>query len=502
MDSDHVERYLAFDLGATSGRGIVGTLAGGQLQIEEVARFETGGTPTPTHLYWDILHFFAECKAALRRVVQAGVELTSVGFDTWGVDYGLLDARGNLWGNPVHYRDPRTAGEMDRFFARVPRDRVFEITGIQNLHINTLFQLSAHLRETPALRQQEFTFLHVPDLLNYLFTGQRYNEYTIASTSQLLDVRERQWAPELLSALGLSLNHFPPLVAPGTRIGPVLPQVAQEVGLPDVGLEVVAPASHDTASAVAAVPADDAIPWAYLSSGTWSLMGVELPEPCVVRAALEGNFTNEGGVDGRIRFLKNIQGLWLLQQCKDAWFAEDPSLDHEDVARMAREAPPHGSFVFPDDQSFVLPDDMIAAIQAYCQRTGQPVPRGIGPVARCVMDSLACRYREVLDALERITGTRYELIHVVGGGSKDATLCQFTANATNRKVVAGPAEATAIGNVLVQAMAVGTIPNLAALRAVVRRSFPLETYEPQDVDAWTHGYAAYQEATGNLRESF
>ncbi|MHA1732340.1 MAG: rhamnulokinase [Promethearchaeota archaeon] len=493
------ERYLAFDLGATSGRGIVGTLEGGKLSLEEISRFKTGGTQTPTHLYWDVLHFHDEIIRGLKIAAGGGVPLSGVGIDTWGVDYAVLDVRGNLLSNPVHYRDPRTKGEMEAFFKVVPKERLFEITGLQFMGFNSLFQLSAHLREAPYVGEVGASFLHIPDLLNYFLTGRVCSEYTIASTSQMVDARDRDWSGEILEALGVPRSMFPEIIEPGSVVAPLLPHIRKDLSVGDV--PVIAPACHDTGSAVAAVPATGEGPWAYISSGTWSLMGVESPVPVLDPAALRENFTNEGGVEGTYRVLKNIQGLWILQQCKDKWFGADPDLTHDAVSRLATEAPPFEHFIFVDHVSFLLPDDMVTAIGDYCERTGQGRPRGVGEIARCVLQSLAFRYRETKEALEALTGEACRTIHVVGGGSRDVALNQFTANATNCRVVAGPTEATAVGNLLVQAMGKGSVRDLADLRGVVRASFPLTQYFPSEASAWEDGYGAYLEAT-ILRESY
>ncbi|GAB4331070.1 MAG: rhamnulokinase family protein [Promethearchaeota archaeon] len=500
-----MDQFLAFDLGATSGRGVLGTLDGGRLRLEEVCRFPTGGVQTPTRLYWNVLGFYERMldglRATLRDLGARGERLASVGVDGWGVDYALLDASGSLAFNPVHYRDPRTRGEPERLFAgKISKERLYEVTGLQVMELNTLFQLSAHAREDPTLAAGGWTFLHVPDLFHYWLSGRVACEYTIASTSQLLDVRARDWSGEVLGALGLDRGNFPGIVPPGTDLGPLHPVVAREVGASDE-VRVVVPASHDTASAVAAVPATGDRPWAYVSAGTWSLVGVEVGDPVLTPDARRANFTNEGGVGGTYRFLRNVQGLWILNRCKEKWFAADPSLNHEEVSRLAAEAPEFAQFVFVDHESFLLPDDMEAAVAGYCRRTGQRPPRGVGQVARCVLQSMAFRYREVLDSLDRLVGARCGVVHVVGGGSLDAVHCQFTANATGRTVVAGPAEATAVGNLLVQAAGAGLVGGLEGVRRVVRNFFSLATYQPSEPERWDEAYRAYLAAT-TLRESY
>jgi rhamnulokinase len=490
-----MKKLLAFDLGAESGRGVLGLLDGRQLRLEVVHRFPNGPVRTLDALHWDVLRLYAEMLEALRLCAARYGGVDALGVDTWGVDFALLGRGGTLLGNPRHYRDPHTEGVMEAAFARVSRLDVFRQTGIQFMRFNTLFQLLALQRDRSPLLDAAETLLLMPDLFHYFFTGIKVNEYTDASTTQLLDPAARGWAYGLVQAFGLPGKILGTLVSPGTVLGPLRAAVAAETGLNPA--PVVAPASHDTGSAIAAVPAAPGTSWAYISSGTWSLMGVELGAPLVNEAALAANFTNEGGVGGTVRFLKNIMGLWLVQECRRAWERAGTSYRYDDLSRLAAAAPPFASLVDPDDASFILPPSMPAALAAFCRRTGQPAPQEPGAVVRCALESLALRYRWVLERLEELTGGRVEVIHVVGGGSQNALLNQLTADACDRPVLAGPVEATATGNVLVQAIGLGVLGSLADAREVVRRSFQVRTYTPRDPGAWD---APYERFRGYLGE--
>lgn len=487
-------KFLAFDLGAESGRAVLGLLDGPRLRLEVVHRFANGAVRTLDTLHWDVLRLHGEMLNGLRLCHAQHGEIDGLGVDTWGVDFALLGRDGTLLGNPRHYRDPHTEGIMEAAFQRMPRLDLYRRTGVQFMRFNSLFQLLALQRQRSPLLDVAETLLFMPDLFHYFFTGIKVNERTDASTSQLLDPRTRTWVPDLMRAFGLPERILGTLVEPGTVLGPLRPSVAQETGLNPA--PVIAPASHDTASAIAAVPAAPNTSWAYISSGTWSLMGVELSEPLLTDAALEANFTNEGGVEGRTRFLKNVMGLWLVQECRRAWERAGMALGYDELARLAAAAPAFTSIVDPDDASFVLPSSMPAALADYCRRTGQMVPTEPGAVIRCALESLALRYRWVLERLEDLTGRRLDAIHVVGGGSQNTLLCQLTADACNRPVLASPVEATAIGNVLVQAIGVRVLGSLADAREVVRRSFEVRTYLPQSPDAWTEPYARFQKLAG------
>jgi rhamnulokinase len=482
------KQFLAFDLGAESGRGVLGRLDDSQLRLEVIHRFPNGAVRTLDTLHWDVLHLHGEMLQALRLCAARYGDLDGIGVDTWGVDFALLGRDGSLLGNPRHYRDPHTEGVMEQALDRVPRREVFRRTGIQFMRFNTLYQLLALQRDHSPLLEVAQTLLFIPDLFHYFFTGMKVNELTDASTSQMLDPTTKTWAYELVQAFALPAEILGTLVPPGTVLGPLRSTVASETGIN--AAPVIAPAAHDTAAAIAAVPASSA-PWAYISSGTWSLMGVELKQPLLTDAALAANFTNEGGVGGTIRFLKNIMGLWLVQECRRAWERAGSSYSYDDLIRQAESAPAFASLVDPDDASFYLPPSMPVALADFCRRTGQPVPAGVGGTVRCALESLALRYRWVLDRLEGLTGQKTEVIHIVGGGSQNALLNQFTADACNRVVLAGPVEATAIGNVLTQAIGVGVLGSLADAREVVRRSFEVRTFTPRNADAWQQPYERF-----------
>jgi rhamnulokinase len=501
----HQHNFLAFDLGAESGRAVVGLLEGDRLRLEEVHRFPNGPVRLPDGLHWDVLRLWTEIKRGLALAVQEhGADLAGIGLDTWGVDFGLLDRDGALVSNPYHYRDSRTDGMLDEAFRRVPREEIFEQTGIQFMQINSLYQLlSMVVGQSPVLDIAE-TFLTMPDLFNYWLTGRKVCEFSIATTTQCHDPRKGGWAISLLEWLGIPTHIFPEIVPPGTVLGRLLPAVAEEacpepslprakpkgrrVGLS--GLPVIAPACHDTGCAVAAVPAEGA-DFAYISSGTWSLMGAELPEPVINEQSLANDFTNEGGVGGTFRFLKNIAGLWLVQECRRTWARQGEEFSYDDLTQMAAQAKPLQSVVDPDYPEFLKPGDMPARIRAFCQMTDQPVPQSKGAAVRCALESLALKYRWVLERLEEILGRRLEPIHIVGGGTQNLLLNQFAADATSRQVVIGPIEATAAGNVITQMMALGHIASLEEGRRIVRNSFDVATYEPAGEPEWDEAYGRF-----------
>jgi rhamnulokinase len=479
---------LAFDLGASGGRAVLGRFDGDRLRLDEVHRFPNEPVRLPDGLHWDVLHLFTEVKRGLAVCAQKHGRPASIGVDTWGVDFAVLDRQGVLLGNPYHYRDGRTEGMLEEAFQRVPREEIFEQTGIQFMRQNTLYQLfSMALARSPLLEAAE-TFLMMPDLFNYWLSGRTVCEFTDVTTSQCYDPRAGGWAMSLLKRLGIPSHLFAEVVSPGTVLGPLVPSVVEETGLG--GVPVVAPACHDTASAVAAVPAKEE-DWAYISSGTWSLVGMEVREPIITPASLAGNVTNEGGVAGTFRFLKNVAGLWLVQECRRAWARQGEEYSYDELTRMAEAAPPFAAFIDPDDPSFLNPPDMPNAIAAYCLRGGQTPPQERGSIVRCVLESLALKCRWVLERIEEMRGRPMRVIHIVGGGSRSRALCQFTADASGRPVVAGPAEATATGNILVQALALGHLSSLEEARALVRRSFELPTYEPRHSTAWDEAYARF-----------
>jgi rhamnulokinase len=481
--------YLAIDLGAESGRAMLGEFDGRRLQLSEAHRFPNTPVRLPDGMHWDVLRLWAEIKQGLALAVRKqGRPPASIGLDTWGVDFGLFDRQGALLGNPYHYRDNRTDGMVERAFERMPREAFFERTGIQFMPINTVFQLYAMVvNRSPALEAAD-TFLMMPDLFNYWLTGQKAVEFSIATTSQCYDPRECAWSDPVLAALGIPRRIFPPIIQPGTVLGALLPEVAEETGAG--GLPVITPACHDTGSAVAAVPAQGQ-DFAWLSSGTWSVMGAEVRAPVINPASLRFNFTNEGGVNGTFRFSRNIAGLWLVQECRRTWAAQGQELSYAALTELAAGAPPFVSLVDPDVPEFSKPGDMPARLRAYCRRTGQPVPESQAAIVRCALESLALKYRWVLEKLEEIVGHRLDPLHIVGGGTQNRLLNQFAADAVGRAVIAGPVEATAMGNILMQAVALHHIGSLAEGRRVVGDSFEQTPYAPQHRAAWDAAYPRF-----------
>lgn len=466
------EHYIAIDLGAGSGRVMLARFDGQRLAVEELHRFDNPAVDLLGGLYWDVLGLYREMLLGLRSAASS--RPVSLGVDTWGVDFALLNRDGGLVGNPRHYRDSRTDGKMAEACELVSRETIFASSGLQFMEINSLFQLFS-MRGTAELDAAE-TFLMMPDLFHYWFTGRKACEFTDTSTSQCYDPIRRRWAYPVLEALGLPARIFGEVVEPGTDLGALRPSIAQECGLPPT--RVVAPGTHDTASAVAAVPAEGG-DWAYLSSGTWSLLGVESNQPHVIPEVLAKNFTNEGGVCNTTRLLKNICGMWLLEECRREWGRQGVRTDYDELLALASASPAFRSVVDVDAPEFLAPGDMPGRIAEACRRHGQPVPETPGQFVRAILESLALKYRGVLADLAGITGRRPEVLHVVGGGSRNEMLCQYAADACGIPVVAGPVEATAMGNALMQAIASGSIANLAQGREVVRRSFALERFEPR-----------------------
>jgi len=468
-----MSNYLAVDLGAESGRVMRGELAGGRLTLEEIRRFPNQPVELPSGMYWDAFRLFHEIEEGLGIAGrERGLAVAGIGVDTWGVDFGLLGADGGLIDCPRHYRDARTNGIPERLFEVAPRWEVFSRTGIQIMSINSLYQLySMRLAGSPALREAD-RLLFMPDLLNYWLTGEKRSEVTIASTSQFYDARTREFDRELLGNLGIPARILSELVEPGCAVGKLLPRLASSTGLGPV--TVYATAAHDTASAVAAVPAAGGDDWCYISSGTWSLMGVELEAPLIDQRSFELNYTNEAGVAGRTRLLKNIAGLYLLQECRRAWAAKGERFGYEELVEMAEKAGPAKAIINPDD--FFQPGDMPARIADWCRARNLTAPQTPGEFCRAILESLAHRYREVVEGLESLTGRKIRTIHIVGGGSRNALLNRLVAQVTGRTVVAGPVEATAAGNVLVQAIGAGEVRDLDEARAIVRRSFEIQTF--------------------------
>ncbi len=481
-------KLLAIDIGAASGRGMLGLFDGARVQLETVHRFANGPVQLLDQMVWDAPGLHREI---LQCISHAGTNfggIDSVGVDTWGVDFGLMGHGGTLLGLPRHYRDPHTETAMDLAFRTVPRDDLYSRTGLQFLRFNTLFQLVAMRRDHSALLAGADQLLMMPDMFHYWLTGIKSNEVTNASTTQLLDARTRSWDYELATKFEINPNWLGTLAQPGTILGPLRRQIATDTGVNPV--PVIAPATHDTASAVVAIPASGN-DWAFLSSGTWSLLGAELPQPVITAASLAANFTNEAGVGESIRFLKNIMGLWLVQECQHSFAKSGHDYSFDELTKLAEQARPFHSLIDPDHASFLLPPDMPQAIAAFCRRTNQPAPVEPGDFIRCCYESLALKYWHVLQQLEALTGRQIKVLHVVGGGSQNAMLNQFTADAINRPVIAGPVEATALGNVMMQAMGLGLVDSLAQIREVVRQSVETTTYEPKEPAKLDEAYCRF-----------
>jgi len=483
--------YLACDLGAESGRVMLGTLIDGRLTLEELHRFPNVPLREGASLHWDVPRLFDGIKEGLRQAAARRLPITSVSCDTWGLDCVLLDEHGEVLPPAFHYRDPRTERGIKTLFTKVPWETVFSETGIQFMPINTLFHLAA---ESPERLARAAQIVPIGDAFNAMLCGVVRAEVSMASTTQLYNPRTQTWSKPLLDALSLVPDKFPPLVPSGTRLGPLKPEIARATGL-TASVEVIATCTHDTGAAVAAVPVGDfsAPPnWTYLSSGTWSLIGVELPQPILTNECRKLNFTNEIGFGNSVRLLKNIIGLWLVQECRRQWAREGKEYDYATLTNLAEQAPPFTSLINPADARYLNPPDMPATIAAHCRKTGQSAPATPGAFVRCALESLALLYRVRLGQLEQLIGRRIERLHIVGGGSQNSLLNQFTANACGIPVFAGPTEATALGNILVQAIALGHLPSLATARQCVRASFKVETFEPCDQSKWSAVFERFQ----------
>ena len=493
-----IYKFLAFDFGASSGRAILAKFDGEKLELEEKHRFSNDPVNINGCLHWDVLRLFFEIKQGILKCANSGDrDIDCIGIDTWGVDYGLLDKDDKLLGNPYHYRDTRTDGMYDKAFALVPKEEIFKETGIAFNWFNTVYQLlSAKLSDDSTLKEAK-TLLLMPDLLNFFLTGEKRAEYTEVSTTQMFNSEKYEWSYEMLEKLGIPTDIFADIIYPGEIVGKIKPELAEELGIEQV--PVVAVASHDTGSAVASVPVVDNKDFIYISSGTWSLMGVELDKPNTSDAAFKHNFTNEGGVNKTIRFLKNIMGLWLIQESRRQWDREGTLLSFDELEQEAREAEPFASLIDPDYPAFQTPGNMPKRIREYCKMTGQKVPQTTGAVIRAIAESLAFRYRSTVEGMEEVTGNKYNVINIVGGGIKDKMICQFTANATKRVVSAGPVEATSIGNIVVQGIAMGAIKDLNEGRKIVRNSFDIAEYQPQDSEAWDAAYEKWQKIIASAK---
>ena len=485
---------IAIDLGAESGRVMLTHFDGQRLSLEAAHRFPNKSVRTPAHLHWNVLALWDEIVTGLGHTAKHG-DVASIGIDTWAIDFALLDASGELLGNPVCYRDARTDGMMDVAFARVPRERIFDATGIQFMPINTLYQLVAMAKaKAPALDAAR-SLLMVPDLLNYWLTGVQTCEFTNATSTQMFDPRQGDWARDVLNDLGVPQHFLLPVTQPGTTLGKLSPMAARLIDSSVFAqTRVIAPATHDTGSAVAGTPLASPRS-AYISSGTWSLLGAVVEKPVITPQALQFNFTNEGGLHGTFRLLKNISGMWLVQECRRAWANAGDAVDYATLFAEAKLASAFAALIDPDDVSFAHPADMPIAISGYCIKTQQAAPRTRGEFTCCILESLALKYRHVLGQLEQLLGHEVDVIHVVGGGSQNALLCQFTADACNRPVVAGPTEATAIGNVVVQLIASGELGSMDDAREAVRNSFGVTHYEPHTTALWDEAYGTWLRRT-------
>jgi len=487
--------FLAIDLGAESGRTVLGKLKDGVLSITETHRFPNKPVRLPDGLHWDILRLSSEIKSGIAATIKNCAQLDSIGVDTWGVDFALLDKSGALLGNPYHYRDARTDGMMDEAFRLMSREELFANTGIQFLQLNTLYQLLAMvLKESPALEIAQ-TFVTIPDLFNYWLCGEIANEFTNATTTQCMDPIRRDWSMTVLTAMSIPTHLFGPITAPGTQIGTLLPDIAEETGAD--GVRVILPACHDTGSAVVAIPAQNQ-DFAWISSGTWSIMGAEVQEPVLDPKALQCNFTNEGGVFNTWRLSKNIMGLWLIQECRREWQRQGKDHSYDEMTSLAAESEAFLAAIDPDDDSFFHPGDMPKRIREYCRSSGQRVPKTKGEILRVALESLALKYRWVLERTEELSGKQLDPIHIIGGGTKNRLLNQFTADAIGRMVLTGPVEAAAIGNVLIQAVGLGQLSSLAEAREVVRNSFEVEEYHPGNREDWDEAYSRFQKEMQNI----
>lgn len=482
--------FFAVDLGATSGRTILGSIVNGKLEQRELTRFPNNIIQTGGHFFWDIYALYNEIIRGLKLVADEKIEIASVGIDTWGVDFVCIGKDGGILRNPYCYRDPHTDNAMEEYFKLINKEKVYEKTGIQFMQFNSLFQLATLRKNNDSALEAADKILFVPDALTYMLTGEAVCEYTILSTSQMLDPRTKKIDSELIDVIGLKESQFGRYVNPSDKVGVLTPEVQKMTGLGAV--PVIAVAGHDTGAAVAAVPAQNE-KFAYLSCGTWSLLGIETKDAIISEKSFEYNFTNEGGIEGTTRFLKNICGMWLLERCRKEW--TDAPADVNQINKDAMEAPAFQSFIFPDAPEFANPSSMVEAIKTYCEKTGQHVPQDYKEMARCIFESLAMRYRQVLGYLNDMAPFSIEKLHVIGGGSRNTYLMQMAANSTGLEVVTGPVEGTAIGNIMLQAKAAGLVSDMFEMRKIIANSIELASYVPQDTEAWDEAYKRYEEVT-------
>ena len=481
-----MKQYIAVDLGAESGRVMLGTVSADKLSLREVHRFLNGPIEEDGSLRWDFNRLFSEVKTGLAKAIsKSNGEVAGIAVDSWGVDFGLLDEQGELIENPYHYRDSRTNGMMEKAFELMPKRAIYENSGLQFIQVNSIYQLLAMRLENSEVLARAKKLIFMADLISYHLCGQAYAEYTLASTSQFVDMKTGKWSKEIFHRLELPIDIMPEIVSAGTVVGKLKREIADELGCSSI--PIIASGSHDTASAVAAVPAEGNN-WAYISSGTWSLMGVEIPEAIINDKSFEYQFTNEGGVEKTIRLLKNIMGLWLIQECRRKWQEEEANLSYGELTALAQKARAFTAYIDPDYNEFLSPNNMPEKINGYLAQTGQKRIDDKGQLIRTILESLAFKYRQVMERIEDIMGETIDVLHIVGGGIKNELLCQFAANATGKKVITGPAEATASGNIIMQAMATGQIKSLTQGRELIRNSFEVKEYLPQDREIWERGY--------------
>lgn len=484
---------LAYDLGASSGRAILGRLTDDRIEVEEIHRFSNDPVKVGDRLHWDILRLYHELLQGLLKAKHMQVQPASLAIDSWAVDFGLIGKNGELLGNPYHYRDPHTQGVMEQVCSQAGAPYIFEKTGIQFLPFNTIYQLVAMQQAGSPMINEAAHFLMIPDLLRYFLTGEMLNEFTNATSTQLYNPRLGDWDRELLGRVGIPDSWFGSVVDPGAAAGQLRHSIGSDLGIDSI--PVIAAAEHDTGSAVAAVPALERS-FAYLSCGTWSLMGTEVEQPVITETAFRYNFTNEGGVGRTYRLLKNIMGLWILQELKREWDREGTVYSFPELVQLAEQAPAFAALIDPDDDLFLAAGSMSTRIQQYCRQTGQAAPETPGAYVRCILESLALKYRYILELTERVSGQRFNGLHMVGGGIHNALLCQWTANSIGKIVWAGPAEGSAIGNLAVQWMAQGVFSDIWEARRVIRHSFPVTEYEPRDIEAWEHAYGRFVDMAG------
>ena len=487
------KRVLAIDFGASSGRAIIGKFDGEKISLEEVHRFSNDPVKVGDTMYWDVLRLFYNIKQGIVNAKLAG-GFDSIGIDTWGVDFGLIDEFGCLLENPVHYRDLRTAGLIEECAKTVPNSEFYGATGIQFMELNTVYQLYALKKYRPHILERADRLLFMPDLFGYMLTGKKTTEYSIATTSQMYDIHKKGWATDIIEKLGIPTRLLGEIVPSGTPLGKVRKDICEECGIDEV--DVISVCGHDTQSALTAVPAESE-DFAFISSGTWSLFGTELAEPIVNETSLKMNVTNEGGYGSTVGFLKNIIGLWLIQESRRHWNRHGSDYSYADLEKLALASEPFKCFIDPDSPEFTPPGNIPQRVRDYCERTGQPVPETVGEVMRCIYESLAMKYRQTLDNLEACTGKSYPAIHVIGGGTKDTLLCQMTASSCARNVIAGPIEATVLGNIAVQLLSCGAIESIEQARKIVKASENTVEYSPVDADAWAEAYERFKKVTAN-----